>query len=58
MASFGRLRWDLLQAVEGSAESLPTECESERQVGGVGWRVSEDRTEGGGLRQEGVGAAS
>ena len=37
VAFFCRLRWDLLQALEGSVESLPTECESEREVvGGVG----------------------
>lgn len=34
VAFFCRLRWDLLQALEGSVESLPTECESERQVVG------------------------
>lgn len=39
VAFFCRLRWDLLQALEGSVESLPTECESERQVvgGAGGW---------------------
>ena len=34
VACFCRLRWDLLQALEGSVESLPTVCESERQVVG------------------------
>lgn len=30
VAFFCRLKWDLLQAIVGSAESPPTECESER----------------------------